>query len=222
MIRTTEYPLGGSHMLNRRSFISSIAASGLAAPAIAQEATEVAAEAVEVAPQLSELELRPLPVADPGPLDPQLVSIPAGFRPGDIHVDPNIFRLFFVLPNNQAIRYAVGVGRVGLYEPGVFRVGAKREWPSWTPTPEMIEREPEHYEQYADGVPGGPDNPLGARALYLYTGTRDTDLRILGTNAPRTIGSAVSNGCARLVNDYVIDLYARVNLNSQVYLYNRV
>lgn len=209
-------------MLNRRSFISSLAATGLATPALAQETTPDATEVAAAAPAASELDLRPLPVADPGPLDPQLVSIPAGFRPGDVHVDPNIFRLFFILPNNQAIRYAVGVGRPGLYESGVFRVGAKREWPSWTPTPDMIEREPQRYEQFADGVPGGPDNPLGARALYLYTGNRDTYLRIHGTNAPRTIGSAVSNGCARLVNDYVIDLYARVNLNSQVYLYNRV
>ncbi len=199
--------------------MSSLAATSVAAPAIAQEATPAAAE---VAPQLSELELRPLPVANPGPLDPQLVSIPAGFRPGDIHVDPNIFRLFFVLPDNQAIRYAVGVGRPGLYEAGRFRLGAKKEWPSWTPTPDMIERDPEQYEQFADGVPGGPANPLGARALYLFEGRRDTYLRIHGTNAPRTIGSAVSNGCARLVNDYVIDLYARARIGAQVHLYNRV
>ncbi len=207
-------------MLNRRTFISYCAASSLAAPAWAQEAADAQAAEPAVA-ALSELELRPLPVAEPGPLDPQLVSIPAGFRPGDIHVDPNVFRLFFVLPNNQAIRYAVGVGRPGLYEAGVFRLGAKREWPSWTPTPDMIEREPDRYEQFADGVPGGPENPLGARALYLFDGNRDTYLRIHGTNAPHTIGSAVSNGCARLVNDYVIDLYARATLNSQVYLYNR-
>ena len=94
-------------MLNRRTFISYCAASSLAAPAWAQEAADAQAAEPAVA-ALSELELRPLPVAEPGPLDPQLVSIPAGFRPGDIHVDPNVFRLFFVLPNNQAIRYAVG------------------------------------------------------------------------------------------------------------------
>lgn len=207
-------------MLNRRSFISTLAATGLAAPAIAQDVTEASAEADAPAP-LSELELRPLPITD-DPLAPTLVDIPAGFAPGQIHVDPNVFRLYLTLPNNQAIRYAVGVGRPGLYEAGVFTVRNKQEWPRWTPTPDMIEREPERYEQFAEGVEGGPDNPLGARALYLYVGNRDTYLRIHGTNSPRTIGTAVSNGCARLTNEWVMDLYERVPMGTQVFLYNRV
>lgn len=156
----------------------------------------------------------------PSGLEPSLVAIPAGYAPGEIHVDPDRFALYWTLQDNTAIRYACGIGRPGLYEPGEFSVGAKKEWPSWTPTPNMIAREPEHYAQYADGMPGGPDNPLGARALYLFTPERgDTFLRIHGTNAPETIGTAVSNGCARLVNEQIIDLYERVPINARVVLY---
>lgn len=212
--------------MKRRDFIyggAAIAALA-AAPAVAQEATPTSAAPLD--PAVSglpvELQIRPLPVSAGGPLDPTLVQIPAGFRAGDIHVDPNIYRLFFILPNDQAIRYAVGVGRPGLYESGVFRIGGKQEWPSWTPTPAMIERNPDAYAQWADGMEGGPDNPLGARALYLYDGNRDTYLRIHGTNAPSTIGTAVSNGCARLTNEYITDLYPRVNINATAYLYNKI
>ena len=114
------------------------------------------------------------PIVPPSndPLAPTLVSIQPGIPAGEIHVDPNRFRLYWTLADGQAIRYAVCIGRRGLYESGTFRVGAKREWPSWTPTPEMIERDPDSYAQFADGVPGGPNNPLGARALYLFQGNR--------------------------------------------------
>jgi lipoprotein-anchoring transpeptidase ErfK/SrfK len=157
----------------------------------------------------------------PPEFQPVLVSIPSGFAPGEIHVDPDAFALYWTLPDDQAIRYAVGIGRAGLYHPGTFFVGAKKEWPSWTPTPDMVEREPERYGPYAeDGMPGGPDNPLGARALYLFTEEEgDTFLRIHGTNAPHTIGTAVSNGCARLLNEHIVDLYERVPLNAPVVLY---
>lgn len=139
---------------------------------------------------------------------------------GEIHVDPNTYSLFWTLPNNKAIRYTVGVGRGDLYIPGIFKVGAKKEWPSWTPTKEMIARSPSHYAQYADGMPGGPTNPLGARALYLFDDVRgDTFLRIHGTPEPWTIGSAVSNGCVRLVNDHVTLLYDTVPIGTRVVLY---
>jgi lipoprotein-anchoring transpeptidase ErfK/SrfK len=157
----------------------------------------------------------------PPEFEPTLVEIPPGFAPGEIHVDPDAFALFWTLPDNMAIRYAVGIGKPGLYESGTYFVGAKKEWPSWTPTPDMVEREPELYGPYAEeGMPGGPDNPLGARALYLFTEDRgDTFLRIHGTNAPQTIGTAVSNGCARLINEHIVDLYERVPLNAPVILY---
>lgn len=162
-----------------------------------------------------------VPVTDMRPdFLPVEVPIREGIAAGEIHVVPDTFMLYWTLPGGRAIRYMVGIGRPGLYEAGEFYVGAKKEWPSWTPTPEMIERDPESYAQFADGVPGGVDNPLGARALYLFQpGRGDTFLRIHGTDAPATIGTAVSNGCARLVNDQVVDLYNRVPLDTRVVLY---
>ncbi len=156
----------------------------------------------------------------PPALQPREVPVYAGFPPYEIHVAPSEFALYWTLPGNRAIRYDVGIGRPGLYEAGRFFVGAKRAWPSWRPTPAMIARDPTHYAPLRDGLPGGPDNPLGARALYLYQADRgDTMLRIHGTNRPETIGQAVSNGCARLVNDQIIDLYDRVSVQTRVYLY---
>lgn len=152
---------------------------------------------------------------------PQLVNT---YRPdweeGSVHVLPDDFFLYFMLQDGLAIRYGVGVGRDDLYEPGSFTVARKAEWPWWRPTRDMIRREPEKYARYSDGVPGGPDNPLGARAIYLYDDDgRDTFLRIHGTNEPETIGFAVSNGCARLTNEHVVDLYDRVAIGARVHLY---
>ena len=100
---------------------------------------------------------------------PTLIDMQVPLPPGMIHVFPNQFRLFLTLPDNQALRYTVGVGRPGLYHAGRFTVGAKREWPSWKPTPAMIRRNPDAYARYADGVPGGVDNPLGARRCICST-----------------------------------------------------
>jgi len=155
-----------------------------------------------------------------GPPPPEVVALDPSLPPGEVHVDPATFSLYLTLGRGEGLRYACGIGRAGLYEAGTFFVGAKKEWPSWTPTPDMIEREPEHYAQYADGMPGGPDNPLGARALYLFTPERgDTFLRIHGTNAPETIGTAVSNGCARLINAQIVELYDLVLEGAAVHLY---
>jgi lipoprotein-anchoring transpeptidase ErfK/SrfK len=155
-----------------------------------------------------------------GPLVPRVVPIYAGFIPYEIHVAPAEFALYWTLPDDLAIRYDVGIGRPGLYEAGLFDVGAKRAWPSWRPTQAMIARDPVRYAPYADGMPGGVDNPLGARALYLHQpGRGHTMLRIHGTNRPETIRQAVSNGCARLVNDQMIDLYDRVPVGTRVHLY---
>ena len=151
---------------------------------------------------------------------PREVKISNKLAPYEIHVDPGQHALYWTLPDRMAIRYAVGIGRPGLYESGEFFVGAKKEWPSWTPTPDMIEREPGKYAKYADGLPGGLDNPLGSRGLYLFQpGIGDTFLRIHGTNLPKTIGGRVSNGCARLINDQMIELYNRVPMNSRVVMY---
>lgn len=150
---------------------------------------------------------------------PQLVNTGTDTPAGEIHVYPDDYFLYLMLEDGLAIRYGVGVGRRGLYTPGTFTVKRKAEWPWWRPTNAMIRREPHKYARYSDGVPGGRDNPLGARALYLYDDHgRDTYLRIHGTNNPGTIGSAVSNGCARLTNEHVKDLYDRVPIDTKVVL----
>jgi len=151
---------------------------------------------------------------------PQQVKLANGYPAGEIHVDPTQYALFWTLPEGKAIRYVVGIGRPGLYEPGEFYVAARKEWPYWVPTAAMIEREPEKYEPLADGLNGGLKNPLGARALYLFQPNRgDTFLRIHGTNDPTTLAKRVSNGCARLLNSHLIDLYDRVPIGTKVILH---
>ncbi|MGX9848643.1 L,D-transpeptidase (plasmid) [Limimaricola litoreus] len=147
------------------------------------------------------------------------MPIAKGIPAGQIHIMPDDFALYWTLPGARALRYAVGVGRDTLYEAGSFVIQTKKEWPSWTPTPGMLEREPEVYEKWAGGMPGGVDNPLGARALYLFNDGYDTFLRIHSTNRAQTNGTAVSNGCARLVNDQIIDLYEKVPLETRMFLY---
>ena len=151
---------------------------------------------------------------------PRIVRIKGNFAPGEIHVDPASFALYWTQEKRKAIRYTVGIGRADLYERGTFTVGAKKEWPSWTPTQEMIERNPKAYKRFEDGMPGGPDNPLGARALYLFQpGIGDTFLRIHGTSQPHTIASAVSNGCVRLTNEHISHLYEQVPMGTKVVLH---
>lgn len=146
---------------------------------------------------------------------PQRVRF-TGYAPGTIVVDPNSHFLYFVESRNQAIRYGVGVGKAGLAFRGTARIRRKAKWPGWTPTQNMIRREPEKYAKHINGIPGGPGNPLGARALYLYRGKRDTMFRIHGTTQPWSIGRSVSNGCIRMLNAHVKDLYERVPLGTRV------
>lgn len=148
---------------------------------------------------------------------PQMVWF-RGYQPGVIVVDPANHFLYFTMPGGRARRYGVGVGRAGLAFKGQARIARKAEWPSWTPTKNMIRREPGKYAKYAGGVPGGPGNPLGARALYLYKGNRDTYYRIHGTTQPSSIGRSVSNGCIRMINEHVIDLYNRVPIGTKVFV----
>lgn len=135
---------------------------------------------------------------------------------GTVVVDTPARRLYFVMGNGQAMRYGVGVGRQGLALKGNAYIGRKAEWPSWTPTPNMIRREPERNLKYAGGMPGGSNNPLGARALYLYREGNDTMFRLHGTNQPQSIGHAMSSGCIRMLNHDIIDLYQRVPVGSRV------
>ncbi|MGX1305289.1 lipoprotein-anchoring transpeptidase ErfK/SrfK [Amorphus suaedae] len=134
---------------------------------------------------------------------------------GTIIIDTDRKFLFYVLPDFQAIRYGVGVGREGFGWSGEVTVGRKAEWPTWTPPAEMIERDPAS-AQYAGGMPGGPENPLGARALYLYQGNQDSLYRVHGTNEPWSIGMNVSSGCIRMLNEDVEDLYSRAPVGTKV------
>ncbi len=157
----------------------------------------------------------------PRRIEPRNVRLRDDWPPYQILVDPNIYSLFWTLPDRMARLYYIGIARDGDYYPGTFIVGDKRENPSWTPTADMIARAPETYGPYRDGIEGGaPENPLGSRALYLYEGGRDTYLRIHGTNAPDTIGSRVSAGCVRLVNAHVEELYAIVPIGTPVTLFD--
>lgn len=147
--------------------------------------------------------------------EPQQVNF-TGYEPGTIVIDTNARRLYLVETPFTARRYAIAVGRDGLQYKGTTVVGDKQEWPRWIPTKDMQQREPAKYGRYKDGMPGGPDNPLGARAIYLYEGKKDTYLRIHGTNQPQTIGTNSSNGCFRMINDHVMDLYRRVKTGTKV------
>lgn len=147
---------------------------------------------------------------------PQLVDFDPGFSPGTIVVDPSQKFLYFVEGPGVATRYGVGVGRAGLSWSGTAEVARKAKWPRWKPTPNMIKRNPAKYAKHADGMRGGPGNPLGARALYLYRDGKDTFYRIHGTTEPWTIGRAVSNGCIRMLNEHVTELYERVPVGAPV------
>ena len=147
--------------------------------------------------------------------EPQMVDYP-GYPVGTLIVDPRKRFLYLIEAPGRARRYGVGVGRAGLAFRGRAIVGRKAEWPRWTPTKNMIRRQPGKYARFANGVPGGPRNPLGARALYLYRNGRDTLYRIHGTTQPSSIGRAVSNGCIRMLNGHVKDLYRRVPRGTRV------
>jgi len=157
-----------------------------------------------------------LDATNAGPVDPmyrrQIVPNTSSYAPGTVVVDTGKRFLYLAQADGTAIRYGVGVGREGFSWKGTARVGRKAEWPDWRPPAEMLKRQPE----LPTYVAGGPDNPLGARALYLYKGDRDTLFRIHGSNEPWTIGQAVSSGCIRMTNADVEDLYERVPRNATV------
>jgi lipoprotein-anchoring transpeptidase ErfK/SrfK len=132
--------------------------------------------------------------------------------PGTILVDTDARLLYYVLPEGKAIRYGVAVGEEALAWSGVARVGRLAEWPDWIPTPDIQAR----LGPYPARVAGGPANPLGARGIYLFQGSKDTLYRIHGTNQPEYIGQAISSGCIRMTNEDVIDLYNRTKLGTTV------
>jgi lipoprotein-anchoring transpeptidase ErfK/SrfK len=138
----------------------------------------------------------------------EIVSYNGSHRPGTIVINTSERRLYFVLPDGKAVRYGVGVGRPGFEWAGSQSITRKAEWPSWTPPAQMLKRRPD----LPRFMPGGPENPLGARAMYLGS----TLYRIHGSNEPETIGQAVSSGCIRMLNEDVIDLYERAKVGTRV------
>lgn len=147
----------------------------------------------------------------------QEVAYVSSEQPGTVVVDTAARFAYLVGENGRALRYGVGVGREeGFNFSGQAIIGRKAEWPRWTPTRDMIAREPERYGPYAGGLEGGLENPLGARALYLHRDGRDTLYRLHGTNEPWSIGTMVSSGCIRFLNQDIIDLYRRVPVSTRV------
>jgi len=145
----------------------------------------------------------------------QVVRYRTSQKRGTIVIDTRTRHLYHVLGNGRATRYGVAVGKQGFAWSGTSRIRRKVKWPTWTPPAEMIKRKPE-LAKWAEGQPGGPSNPLGAAALYLFKGKRDTLYRIHGTNAPSSIGRAASSGCIRMRNEDIQHLYARVGNGTKV------
>ena len=184
-------------MFNRRNFLRSPAAAAatLSAPTVVR--------AFELDPRYA----------------PQPVTISSQYKEGELLVLPKAHMLYFITAPGEALRYGCGVGKAGLEFTGTATIDVKKKWPTWRPTNEMIEREPHLYTKFIDNdfvQPGGADNPLGARALYLFQNGYDTYFRIHGTTQPRSIGRSVSNGCIRMINEHVKDLYERVPIGTVV------
>ncbi len=167
----------------------------------------------------------PIPAVNLSSINPQYlrqaVSFPTREQPGTIVIDPRNHFLYLVQGGGRAIRYGVGVGRQGFEWSGSATIHNKQEWPDWYPPKEMLQRQPELARQMSElqsgiGMPGGSRNPLGARAIYLWQGNKDTLFRIHGTVEPWTIGKSVSSGCIRMINQDVIDLYQRTAVGTRV------
>lgn len=150
---------------------------------------------------------------------PQRVEARSNLKVGDIHVDAVARYLYHIDGQGTAMRYGVAIARGNLYEPGTFSIRRKSKWPTWTPTPAMIKRDPHLYEQHADGMNAGPSNPLGSRALYLYRGNRDSYLRIHGSPSPGSIGGRASSGCVRMVMAHINGLYENVSTGVTAHLH---
>lgn len=149
------------------------------------------------------------------------VTYQSPYPAGTVVIDPAAHFLYLIQPGGTAMRYGVGVGKEGFGWSGVATINSKQEWPDWYPPKEMIQRRPDIQAQLTrlqggDGVPGGLSNPLGARAMYLWQDGKDTLYRIHGTLEPETIGTNVSSGCIRMINQDAIDLYGRVGVGTKV------
>jgi len=197
----------------RKPIFAVIAALGVGLGGCMQSTLEPASEA-SMKPRDKELLAHaPYAKADiPEQYQRHIVTYHRHEAPGTIVIDSDARYLYYVLAGGNAIRYGVTVGEQALAWSGVAKVGRKEEWPSWVPTAEIHQR----MEGLPNFVSGGPQNPLGARAMYVFEGSRDTLYRIHGTNQPEYIGQAISSGCIRMTNEDVIDLYNRVKVGAPV------
>ena len=209
--------------MNRRAFcaLAAVATPAVLTGCVAEGGFQSATLGYRAVPQLGSPEREPydLPninmAAVPVEYRRQYVDHSGRYAPGTLVVDTSNTFLYLIQEDNTAIRYGIGVGRAGFAWGGRGRIGRKAKWPTWTPTQNMMRRDPE-LKKYAGGMKPGLNNPLGARALYIYDGGRDTLYRLHGTNEPASIGRAVSSGCIRLFNRDAIDLYERVPVGSRV------
>lgn len=220
--------------LTRRSFVIGSATLGLAgcvstAPpeAVATVATAPSPYPSDFARMYGRIDTEPFPIAavEPSDVNPaflrQVVSYQTTEHPGTIVIDPGAHYLYSVREGGSAMRYGVGVGREGFAWSGEAVVGSKQAWPDWYPPKEMLARQPEIVPRLDNlqgglGMRGGINNPLGARAMYLYQGKKDTQYRIHGTFEPWTIGQSVSSGCIRMINQDAIDLYNTTPIGARV------
>lgn len=214
--------------LNRRALVLGLPAAALCTglsvrSSLAQQA--MSRSAYQAMYAAIDTDLYPIPGVDISRIGPnylrRVVSYETGEAPGTIVIDPQRRYLYLVLRDGMAVRYGVGVGRSGFGWSGTAMIKDKQEWPDWYPPKEMFGRQPELMEQMGElpggpGMPGGPGNPLGARAMYLWQGNKDTLYRIHGTFEPWTIGTNVSSGCIRMINQDVIDLYDHTPLGAKV------
>jgi len=220
--------MAGPGPLSRRGVLALFASAGAAALAgcastanqqeIIDDATPAGSDYARIyGPRLNEP--YPIPAVDLQKIDPkylrQEVSNDTGEPAGTIVVDTADRFLYLTLDHGRAIRYGIGVGREGFAWSGRGYVGYKKQWPTWTPPAEMVARDP-NAAPWADGMPPGPMNPLGARALYIFEHGKDTLYRLHGNPDVTSIGKAVSSGCIRLMQQDVIDLYARVPTGTKV------
>jgi lipoprotein-anchoring transpeptidase ErfK/SrfK len=210
----------GAGFLDRRSFLAgsavSLGALGLAGCVTTDHMS--LAEAEKLYGPVADKKF-PIPAADISMVDPKYfrrtVDYETGEAPGTIIVDPANYFVYRIEGEGKATRYGANVGREGFLWSGEAYVGRKAEWPTWTPPREMIKRQPE-VAKYARGMPGGPENPLGARTLYLYQNGRYTLYTLYSTSDPETIGTNLTSGCTGLLTQDMIDLYDRTPVKTKV------
>ena len=195
--------------ISRRLFFATLAAGAVSTPALAEDvpAPDLSQEPFTVKDDENKIEYK---------YRRRQMAYNTSEAPGTIIVDPKARFLYYVLGNGQAIRYGVSVGKQGRTWSGAATIGRMEKWPTWTPTPEHLAEFPKLVKYLNGGMPGGLDNPMGARALYLYQGDVDTVYRIHGTYDPSFIGRKKTAGCVSLLNVDAIDLYNRVQMGTKV------